>query len=57
MLRFAVEPLMRYAVVLVIWPGKRQQNVGVEQRGLHVASSASSFLARLLGMMGASAAT
>jgi hypothetical protein len=50
------KPPVRDRVVLMVWPGKREQDVGVEQSRLHIASSAKSVRARLLGITGVSAA-
>ena len=51
------EPAMSERMMLVVRPGQRKQHLGVELCRIHVASSAKSFCARLLGITGASAAT
>src|SRR5688572_15580322 len=47
------KPGVRLRVVLMVRPRQREQDIGVQQGGLHVASSASSSFARLLGMISA----
>lgn len=51
------KPCMGMRMVLVVWPGQREEHVGVEQGRFHVASSASNSFARLLGITGASGDT
>ncbi len=53
----AREPAMGLGMVLMIRPGKRKQHIEIQERRLHIASSASSPAARLLGMMLASDGT
>ena len=51
------KPAVHCGVMLVVRPGEREEDICIEESRFHVASSARSFRARLLGMTGASAPT